>query len=247
MALTKCKECGHEISKSATACPSCGAKNRRTSLFTKIVAVFFGFVVLSIIFQNLSGKKAQTKNDAERAEQQQAQQNRLAAMTPEQRAETEKKRQEEERAREAEEQKRLGLKWNYDESEDEMGRGKVKNAMVHSRNQIEFGFPYSGPQRAVLQLRKHPKYGRDVIIYIERGQFLCGIDGCSVQVRFGSGKPLAFRASGPTDHSTTVLFISNYDKFVGNTKKVGKVYIEAEFYQEGSKVFEFDVSDLNWS
>lgn len=26
MALTKCKECGHQVSKTAKACPSCGAK-----------------------------------------------------------------------------------------------------------------------------------------------------------------------------------------------------------------------------
>ena len=246
MALTKCKECGHEISKSAASCPNCGAKIRRTSLFTKIVAVFFGLVAISMIVGHQSGDKAQTKKATKEAAQRQAEQKQLTAMTPEQRAEAEKKRQEEERARQAAEQQRLGLKWNYEESDDKMGRGKIKNATVRSLNQVDFGFPYSGSQRATLNLRIHPKYGRDVILILERGQFLCGLDGCNVQVRFGGGKPLTFSASEPADHSTTYLFIRNYNRFIANTRKVSKVYIEAQFYQEGNKVFEFDVSDLKW-
>jgi hypothetical protein len=43
MALVKCRECQHEISKSAKACPSCGAKRRRTSLFTWLVLILFVF------------------------------------------------------------------------------------------------------------------------------------------------------------------------------------------------------------
>lgn len=39
MALVKCKECGKEISKKATSCPNCGAKPRRTSAFTWLIAV----------------------------------------------------------------------------------------------------------------------------------------------------------------------------------------------------------------
>jgi hypothetical protein len=41
MALVKCRECQNEISKSAKACPSCGAKPRRTSLFTWLVLILF--------------------------------------------------------------------------------------------------------------------------------------------------------------------------------------------------------------
>lgn len=38
MALVKCKECGHEISKKADSCPNCGAKPpAKTSAFTWIV------------------------------------------------------------------------------------------------------------------------------------------------------------------------------------------------------------------
>jgi len=40
MALTKCKECGEEISKKAEKCPKCGApQKKKTSLFTWLVTI----------------------------------------------------------------------------------------------------------------------------------------------------------------------------------------------------------------
>ena len=50
MALVACKECGKKISKKAEVCPNCGFKPKRTSLFTKIVAIVIGVpFVLGII------------------------------------------------------------------------------------------------------------------------------------------------------------------------------------------------------
>ena len=44
MALTKCKECGEEISKNAEKCPKCGApQKKKTSLFTWLVTIFVIF------------------------------------------------------------------------------------------------------------------------------------------------------------------------------------------------------------
>lgn len=137
--------------------------------------------------------------------------------------------------------------WTYVQDDDPMGRGVIKQASTESLNYVSFGFPYQGPQAAKLYLRKHPQHGRDVILVIERGQFLCSsFDGCSVLVRFGEGKPQRFSATGPADHSSTQLFISGHDKFVAQAKKVSKIAIQAQFYQEGNHVFEFDVTGLKW-
>ena len=46
MALVKCRECGHQISTTARACPSCGAAVRRTSAITKLVAALIGVTVV---------------------------------------------------------------------------------------------------------------------------------------------------------------------------------------------------------
>jgi hypothetical protein len=50
MALKNCKECGHQISSKAKTCPNCGAKIRRTSLFTWLVFAFVLAIVLSSIY-----------------------------------------------------------------------------------------------------------------------------------------------------------------------------------------------------
>lgn len=50
MALTKCKECGAEISTKAITCPKCGAKvPERTSFVTWLVLIFIIFVTYSIL------------------------------------------------------------------------------------------------------------------------------------------------------------------------------------------------------
>jgi hypothetical protein len=138
------------------------------------------------------------------------------------------------------------LTWQYDESSDEMGRGKIRTAFVSSLNEVDFDFPYQGAQRAQLVLRRHPKYGRNVILQVEKGQILTGIDGCDVQVRFDGGKARTYRGMGAADHSTTSVFLNNFDRFIAAAKKAKKVYIEAPFYQEGERVFEFNVKDLKF-
>jgi hypothetical protein len=55
MALVNCKECSHKISKTATQCPGCGAKIKRTSIVTKILAVILLFpLALALVSQLFS-------------------------------------------------------------------------------------------------------------------------------------------------------------------------------------------------
>ena len=144
-------------------------------------------------------------------------------------------------------QQQMGLVWRYGTHNDDMTQKEVLTAQVDSTNTLSFGFPYAGAQRATLELRKHPRWGSDVILQIERGQFLCSsYDGCSVSVRFGDGKPQRFSASEPSDNSTTYLFISDYSKFMSQLRKVDEVVIEASFYQAGNQALKFSTADLNW-
>jgi hypothetical protein len=75
---------------------------------------------------------------------------------------------------------------------------------------------------------------------------LCRTDNCDVQVRFGDEKAQTFSAAEPADNSNDTLFIQNYTRFLSKLRKVDTVYIEASFYQEGNRVFEFDVRGLDW-
>lgn len=136
--------------------------------------------------------------------------------------------------------------WDYRNSTDKMGRGETKMAAICSSNTVSFGFPYQGEQHGTLLLRAHPKFGKDVILSVDKGQFQTGIDGCEVTVRFDEGKPMSFTGVGPESMDTETLFISGYSRFLTNLKKAKKVMIEAPFFQEGTKVFEFNVSGLKW-
>lgn len=135
--------------------------------------------------------------------------------------------------------------WEYETEVDKMGRGDIHYARLTSTNTLEFGFPYRGPQHATLTLRK--KAGRtDAILEIERGQFMAGVDGTSVDVSFDGQKPTRFHANGPTDHSSTVLFLDNANGFITKLKAAKKVNVQTTVYQEGSPVMTFECDNLVW-
>lgn len=139
-----------------------------------------------------------------------------------------------------------GLQWSYEGREDKMTGGTTRHAYVLSTNTVSFDAPYSGAQHGQLLLRTDPKYGRDVIFSIERGQLLChSYQDCNVLIRFDDGKPERFSAIGPADNSTETVFIRNYDRFLGKLRKAKVVRLSMDVYQEGAPVFEFDVSGFN--
>lgn len=79
MAMTNCKECKSEISDKAESCPKCGAKIKRTSLFTKLVLIFIIIGVVGSIWGNSQSSKRQQETA-------QIEQQRRANLTTEQRA-----------------------------------------------------------------------------------------------------------------------------------------------------------------
>jgi hypothetical protein len=139
-----------------------------------------------------------------------------------------------------------GQQWIYNVHEDKMTGGATHHAYVLSTNTVNFGFPYAGEQHGRLSLRTDPKYGRDIIFSIERGQLLCqSYEDCDVLVRFDNGKPEHFSAVGPADNSSETVFFRNYDRFLGKLRKAKRVRISLNVYQQGAPVFEFDVSGFN--
>lgn len=80
MALIKCKECGHQISTAATACPSCGAKPPpKTKFSTWLIGGLGALVMVSCIISQDAARKNQPPPPP--------------PQTAEQRAETEKRNQ----------------------------------------------------------------------------------------------------------------------------------------------------------
>lgn len=140
----------------------------------------------------------------------------------------------------------VGEQWEYRSQKDPMSEGAAYFAAVESTNTVEFGFPYSGAQHATLTVRSHPRYGKDIIFSIERGQFLCpSYDGCEVLVRFDDAKAIRYHANAAADNSTETIFIRGYSAFLQHLEKSKRVRIAANIYQQGVPVFEFDVSGFD--
>ncbi len=78
--------------------------------------------------------------------------------------------------------------WTY----ADLSGGQIHTASVTSSTVIELGFPYQGPQRAELVLRKHPRESQAAMLLIERGQ----LQDKGMTVRFDDSQPVRFDTVG---------------------------------------------------
>jgi len=137
-------------------------------------------------------------------------------------------------------------KWEYNSYMDDLSGKNVYQAMVKSNNSHSFGFPYQGDTYGTLILRKHPRYGKDIIFQIDRGQILCHTySDCTVTIRFDEGKPITLTGNPPEDNSTTSVFLP-YSRLFNSIKKSKKIVIGVNVYQEGNPSFTFETKKLDW-
>ncbi len=136
--------------------------------------------------------------------------------------------------------------WTYSAQNDAMSGKPFREAGVRSTNTVDFNAPYEGAQHGTLILRQHPRYGNDVILTIERGQFLCqSFQECHVLVKFDDKPAMTFSGIGPSDNSSEQIFIKNYKLFAKQLQGAKHVLIEAEVFQDGRPQFDFDVHGFN--
>jgi hypothetical protein len=138
-------------------------------------------------------------------------------------------------------------KWNYSEQRDEMRNRTDKFAELTSENEQEFSFPYSGGSHLTIELQKYRKPETEVMLRLEKGQFIChSYTGGSVSVRFDGGPVRKFACSDTSDADTTTIFLRPAGSFVAALKKSSKMTVEAEFFQEGIRQYTFDTRGLSW-
>ncbi|WP_252255631.1 hypothetical protein [Lysobacter capsici] len=140
----------------------------------------------------------------------------------------------------------VGQQWSYDSQTDDMSGKDIHTARVTSANSFEFDFPYSGQQQAKLLIRRHPRWGNDVILSIDKGQILChSFSSCPIRVRFDDETAKTLTGNEPSDNSSESVFIPGYENFTRKLGSAKRVRIEFNVYQQGSVMAEFDVSGFD--
>lgn len=139
------------------------------------------------------------------------------------------------------------FKWEYEQEKDELRNAITYRATLSSNNIVDFGFPYNTSSMH-LTLRKDPKYGNDIIFYVN-GQFNSCYDSCKITVKFDDDKLETYRMVGSDGGDNSTVFIENAKSikaFADKLKKSKKLIVEASFYNYGKGQFSFDTQGLEW-
>ncbi len=136
--------------------------------------------------------------------------------------------------------------WSYEDKPDKLTGTVTHSAIVIAKDFLDLKFPYNGENNmAALSLRE--KRGKTAVqLLVSKGQFNSDSDGETINVRFDSSKVETYKCDKPNDGSTTSLFIENNKKFIEELKKAKTLIIEAEFYENGNQIMEFNVAGLIW-
>ncbi|MCK0508420.1 hypothetical protein [Aromatoleum anaerobium] len=232
-------------------------------------AAFFAAVSIVGSIQSQQREEAQLAEERRTEEaakdRVQAEKSRRAALTPEQRAaeEAEKARLTKEkedaavRAKAAEDARVAEVKrqaaeaeakrsdWTYSDTADKVSGKTIKNAGLRSENLEFLAFPYSGGTRGNLQIRRHPRFGTDVIFYTSNGQVQCNAySSCKVHLRVDDKLTMSLSGNPPEDHDPTVVFLNK--SVIGTLRKSSKVVLTVSMFQEGERSFEFRTRNLDW-
>jgi hypothetical protein len=136
--------------------------------------------------------------------------------------------------------------WIYSEEGSALQDAKTKLACTHSSDQVHLTFPYHDTG-GELCIRRSPRRGLDAYVALDgNGQVLCGIESCSVHVRFDKQPVKSFPAVGAADHSTNILFLNRTAALVAALKKSSQTVIELRLYEAGDQTLTFDTSALKW-
>ncbi|WP_158244262.1 zinc ribbon domain-containing protein [Trinickia dabaoshanensis] len=224
MSLIKCRECGAQVSEEAKKCPNCGAvPQKKMGLGMKVLLGFGAILVIGTMAGHSSGgatSAAQDGGGTAPATQAEVASLQAAALAD-------------------------GPLWSYEDGADKMRGTHWASATVDATEKLHFSFPYNGGSTPSLEVRQKGKQV-DVILFVSKGQFLCHIDGCSVEVKFDDGAVSPYFAGEADDGETNLLFIEGAARFIAKLRKAKTVTIEAEFFQEGNRQMTFPVKGLRW-
>ena len=136
--------------------------------------------------------------------------------------------------------------WEYESFKMGVDEEIAKAAEVRSINScLSLDFPHQGETFGHLVLCTHPVSGFNLMIILDRGQILCGIDSGEMRIKFGneSSYPAEFSPSDSCDHH--LLFASQSEALEVKILRLKLMKIEPKLFQSAAKIPEFNVSGLD--
>lgn len=221
MAISKCKECGGQVSGSAKACPHCGAKVKKK---VGVLGWLFVLVVVAPIAYNIgSGMgKAPPISTNDHAAKADASSPGLPDLPTQPKHE-----------------KSAWVRHEYTEA---MTDKKAIVLQIRSKNTTEFEFPYkvNGGSGLTLSFRRI-EGALDAYLKIDKGQMLCHRSDCRFSLRAGDGKVQQWTGLPSSTHDRDIMFVRDAAQLEAIVKKGEKLRIGIEFYKAGTRAFEFDL------
>ncbi len=135
--------------------------------------------------------------------------------------------------------------WIYAENEDKMTSKKIYNAYIEAKEDLSFSFPYNWGSTPSIVLRNKDGVN-DMMLKVTKWQFMTGVYGGNVRIRFDAEQPIKVNFTNTSDGSNDTIFIESTNNMISRMKKSKKIIVEAEFYNEGNRLMEFEVAWLKW-
>lgn len=136
--------------------------------------------------------------------------------------------------------------WVEQSYQDDVSGKQAHEVRTPSINSFRLDWPHRMEQRAALVARKHPRWGTDVLVTVQKGQLHCEYRNCYISVRFDDGPVQKFAVTEPADNSSETWFIDSKSKFLAALRKSKKTYIELQFFRQGNRTVEFATADFPW-
>lgn len=135
--------------------------------------------------------------------------------------------------------------WSYIKATDELSGRDYRLATLRSSNTFVLEFPYAGEQHGTLTLRHHPKMGRDVLVEIERGQILCHINDCRVEIAFDDKPPRNLQAAEPESRESTTVFLPTPQRFFKEIAAAKEMRVRLVMFNHPPVTLTFKVQHLD--
>ncbi len=140
----------------------------------------------------------------------------------------------------------VNFHWQYGYEIDKMTSDTIYTAYALAKELLDFKFPYDGGVTAnlILCCKNDTNY---LTVAIAKGQFHFDVNEVDVRIRFDNEKPLTVKCYRSTDGtSQNIWFRESADSLMAKLKKCQKILVEASFFNDGSRIMEFDAGNLVW-